>query len=176
MGPKPRSYRQRTPKKMIQLALRSALSDRAAEGRIAIVESWNFEVPRTKDAVEALAALGVEGRALVVLGDDDVAYRSFRNLPWVQPILASELNAYDVLCNDWVVFTPANLPGSARGYLEEGPAAGEAAMATGPQVTPPMTAGGAPGEEVPVEADALPGDAPPAAGTEAPPPGGTEAS
>ena len=114
MGPRPRSYRQRTPKKMVQLALRSALSDRAAEGRVAVVSGWDFPVPRTRDARAALGALGVEGSVLVVLDrDDELAYRSFRNLGDVQVILRSELNAYDILCNDWVVFTQANLPGDA---------------------------------------------------------------
>jgi large subunit ribosomal protein L4 len=112
-GPKPRNYRQRTPKKMVQLALRSALSDRAALGRVAVVEAWTFPAPRTKDAVAALTALGVEGRVLVVLDrDDETAYRSFRNLPQVDLLLASELNAYDVLRCDWVVFTRATLPGT----------------------------------------------------------------
>ncbi len=111
LGPKPRSYRQRTPKKMVQLALRSALSDRAAENRVAVVESWNFTAPRTRDAKAALAALGFEGKVLLVLGpDDETAAKSFRNLPGAQVIKASELNAYDVLCNDWVVFTRATLP------------------------------------------------------------------
>src|SRR5215210_3879154 len=82
LGPKPRSYRQRTPKKMVQLALRSALSDRAAENRVAVVESWNFAAPRTREAKAALAALGLEGKVLVVLGpDDEAAAKSFRNLP-----------------------------------------------------------------------------------------------
>ena len=66
LGPKPRSYAQKTPRKMIRLALRSALSDRAAEGRVVVVDAWNFDVPKTKDAVAALAAVGVQGRALVV--------------------------------------------------------------------------------------------------------------
>src|SRR5262245_47485251 len=65
-APKPRSYAQRTPKKMISLALRSALSDRAAEGRVAVLDAWSFEKPSTKSAVAALASLGVEGKALVV--------------------------------------------------------------------------------------------------------------
>lgn len=114
LGPKPRSYRQRTPKKMIRLALCSALSDRAAEERVALVDAWGFEGPRTKDAVEALAALGISGKVLVVLepADLDAAY-SFRNLPDVHIIAASELNAYDVLRHDWVVFTDATLPGGA---------------------------------------------------------------
>ncbi|HEX2064464.1 MAG TPA: 50S ribosomal protein L4 [Acidimicrobiales bacterium] len=113
MGPKPRSHRQKTPRKMIQLALRSALSDRAAEGRVVVVDRWTFQAPRTKEARAALSALGVDGRVLVVLGNDDhVAYRSFRNLPDVHPIPAGELNAYDVLCSDWVVFTSSTLPTS----------------------------------------------------------------
>ncbi len=112
LGPKPRSYAQRTPKKMIQLALRSALSDRAALQRIALVDRWGFEVPRTKDAVAALEALGLGGRVLVVLGaEDGVADRSFANLPEIQTIVTGELNAYDILVNDWVVFTDETIPG-----------------------------------------------------------------
>jgi large subunit ribosomal protein L4 len=122
MGPKPRSYAQRTPKKMVALALRSALSDRAAEGRIAVVEAWNITSPKTKDAKAAVAALGLTGRLLVVLDrDDEAAAKSFRNLPEVHLILPGELNAYDVLCSDWVVFTRANLPGGAA-PADEAPA------------------------------------------------------
>jgi len=111
LGPKPRSYAQRTPKKMIKLALRSALSDRASEGKVVVVDDWGFSAPRTKDAVAALAALGLEGRVLVVLESfDTAAARSFRNLPDVQLIKATELNAYDILCNDWIVFSQSNLP------------------------------------------------------------------
>ncbi len=114
LGPKPRSYAQRTPKKMIRLALRSALSDRAADGKVVVVDEWDFAAPRTKDAVRALDTLGLDGRVLVVLGagEHDV-WKSFRNLPHVHVLLASELNAYDVLCSDWVVFTSATLPTSA---------------------------------------------------------------
>jgi large subunit ribosomal protein L4 len=112
LGPKPRSYGQRTPKKMIRLALRSALSDRARENKVLVVDSWNFDAPKTKDAVAALAAIGAaEGRVLVVLDTDDaVAARSFRNLPHVQLLRSSELNAYDILCNEWIVFTTSTLP------------------------------------------------------------------
>ena len=114
MGPRPRSYAQRTPKKMVALALRSALSDRAAGGRIVVVDGWDFAAPRTRDAKAALAALGVDGRVLVVLDrEQEAAAKSFRNLPDVHVILPSELNAYDVLCSDWVVFTRGNLPGGA---------------------------------------------------------------
>ncbi len=116
LGPKPRSYAQRTPKKMIRLALRSALSDRAAEDRVVVVDDWGFDVdtPSTKAAIAALSALGLEGKVLVVLSTaDEVAWKSFRNLTDVQLIDVAELNAYDVLCNDWVVFTSATLPGGA---------------------------------------------------------------
>ena len=72
LGPKPRKYDQRTPKKMKKLALRSALSDRAADAKVIVVDSWNFETPSTKQARAALANLGVQGRALVVLNPQDV--------------------------------------------------------------------------------------------------------
>lgn len=121
LGPKPRSYRQKTPKKMVQLALRSALSDRAANGRVAVVEGWSFEAPKTKDAVAALTALGIEGQVLVVVpNDDEVASKSFRNLPEVVVIPASELNAYDVLASDWVVFTTSTLPTSSTAPTPDG--------------------------------------------------------
>jgi large subunit ribosomal protein L4 len=118
LGPKPRSYSQRTPRKMVRLALASALSDRAAAGRVVVVDSWGFAAPSTKDALKALQALGVTGRSLVVVDTaDDTAIRSFRNIPEVQLILSTELNAYDVLCNEWIVFTSATLP--AAGKKEE---------------------------------------------------------
>jgi len=116
LGPKPRSYRQRTPKKMVQLALRSALSDRASENRVMVVDAWEFAAPRTREAKVALGALGLTGKVLVVLGpDEEMAAKSFRNLPEVQLLKASELNAYDILCNDWVVFTRATLPAGPGG-------------------------------------------------------------
>ena len=111
-GPKPRSYAQRTNKKMIAGALKSALSDRAASGSVIVVDSWGFDGPRTKDAKAALAALGVDGRALVVVNrDDDAAWKSFRNLPGVHLLSPGQLNAYDVLCSDVVIFTQDSLPG-----------------------------------------------------------------
>ncbi|MFM8871653.1 MAG: 50S ribosomal protein L4 [Actinomycetota bacterium] len=116
LGPKPRKYSQKTPRKMVRLALHSALSDRNAEGRIVVVDSWGFTAPSTKGAVAALAALGIEGRALVVLTNaDEAAAKSFRNIPEVQIISVGELNAYDVLCNDWIVFTSASLPAQKEG-------------------------------------------------------------
>jgi large subunit ribosomal protein L4 len=114
LGPKPRKYDQKTPKKMKRLALASALSDRAADEKVLVVESWSFETPRTKDAISALAALGAEGRVLVVLNPDDTAaWLSFRNLGRVHLITPGELNTYDVLVNDYVVFTADTLPASA---------------------------------------------------------------
>ena len=95
----------------VRLALRSALSDRAAEGRVAVVEAWEFDEPKTRRAREALGELGWEGKLLVVVApDEEATIKSFRNLPDVQLLLVDELNAYDVLCNDWVVFTRATLP------------------------------------------------------------------
>ncbi len=111
LGPKPRSYAQKTPKKMVKLALRSALSDRAADGKVVVVDSWGIDTPKTKDAKAALDALGIDGTVLVVVGRDDAAAAlSFRNLPKVQLIGPGELNAYDVLCNEWIVFTKDVLP------------------------------------------------------------------
>jgi hypothetical protein len=98
---------------MIQLALRSALSDRASEDRVMVMAEWPWTEPKTALAREALIALGLEGRILIVLdrNNDEEAYKSFRNLPLAQVILTGELNAYDILCNDWIVFTKATLPG-----------------------------------------------------------------
>ena len=79
LGPKPRSYAQRTPKKMVRLALHSALSDRAAEGKVLVLDGWGWETPKTKDAVAALNALGVDGRALIVVQRSEVAVA--RELP-----------------------------------------------------------------------------------------------
>lgn len=111
LGPKPRSYAQKTPRKMVRLALRSALSDRAADGRVVVVDGWTFETPKTRDAVAALAALGVEGRALVVVDrGDENAWKSFANLPAVHVLSSGELNAYDVLVSDFVIFTRDTLP------------------------------------------------------------------
>ena len=110
-GPKPRSYAQRTPRKMIRLALASALSDRNSSGHVVVIDSWGLTTPSTKDALKALTALGVEGRVMVVVSpSEEIAIKSFRNVPEVQLTLVAELNAYDVLCNDWIVFSKDSLP------------------------------------------------------------------
>jgi len=116
-GPKPRDYRQRTPKKMVRLALRSALSDRAAESKVVVVDEWGIDVPRTKTALELLGSLGLrvkgerDARVLLVLDrSEEVVWKSFRNLgARVQIVLPEELNTYDVLVNDWLVFSSATL-------------------------------------------------------------------
>ena len=111
LAPKPRSYSQKTPKKMIKAALRSALSDRAAEGKVIVVDSYGIDSPKTKDAKALLAALDISGTVLVVVGRDDAnAALSFRNLPHVHVISPGELNTYDVLCNDWIVFSKDVVP------------------------------------------------------------------
>jgi large subunit ribosomal protein L4 len=111
LGPKPRKYSQRTPKKMVALALRSALSDRALDNRVVVVDAFSFDRPSTKLAAALLDTLGVDGKVMVVIErNDETASKSFRNLRDVQVVQTNELNAYDVLCNDWLVFTRASLP------------------------------------------------------------------
>jgi large subunit ribosomal protein L4 len=105
-GPKPRDHSMRVPKKMKRLALRSALTDRAREGKIRVLESLSFEAPKTADAVALLQSLEVLGRILLVLpSPDDIVERSFRNLPHVKVDYPGNLSTYDVLLADWLVFT-----------------------------------------------------------------------
>ena len=106
-GPTPRDYSQRTPKKMKAAALRGALSDRARNGRVHVVESLvEGSVPSTKGARAALLGLTERRSVLVVLGrTEDVAALSVRNLTGVHSVYADQLNTYDVLVSDDVVFT-----------------------------------------------------------------------
>ena len=108
-GPTPRNYAQRTPKKMIAAALRGALSDRARHGRIHVVETLVAgETPSTKAAKAALASITERKNVLVVIGrDEDIAALSARNLQNVHVLYADQLNTYDVLISDDVVFTKA---------------------------------------------------------------------
>jgi large subunit ribosomal protein L4 len=116
-GPVPRNHSQRTPKKMIKLALQSALSDRAADGRVMVVDEWGIDEPSTKRAVEILDGLELresdarDPRVLLVLDRGDAAtWKSFRNLgPRVRIVLPEEVNAYDVLVSDWLVFSQTTL-------------------------------------------------------------------
>jgi len=112
-GPVPRSYVQRTPKKMKAAALRGALSDRLSHGRVQVVSGFvDGDAPRTKDALAVLATaigLGELGRPAKVLAvvhrDDEVTWKSLRNVASVHVLTEDQLNTYDVLASDHVVFT-----------------------------------------------------------------------
>ncbi|MGI9164065.1 MAG: 50S ribosomal protein L4 [Mycobacterium sp.] len=106
-GPQPRDYSQRTPKKMIAAALRSALSDRARNDRIhAVTEIISGQAPSTKSAKAFLGTLTDRSRVLIVIGrTDEVGAKSVRNLPGVHVISPDQLNTYDVLKADDVVFS-----------------------------------------------------------------------
>ena len=108
-GPKPRDYSQRTPKKMIAAALRGALSDRARNGRIHVIDQFAIgDAPSTKAAASFLAQVATSRNILVVLSrEDELSYKSLRNLPSVHVIPAGQLNAYDVLHAEDLVFTAA---------------------------------------------------------------------
>ena len=112
-GPQPRDYAQKTPKKMKLAALRGALSDRAANERVYVVTSFvEGDVPRTKDALAVLATVtdGAERNILVVTArDDDLTWKSLRNVAAVHLLAEDQLNTYDVLVSDHVVFTEAAL-------------------------------------------------------------------
>jgi large subunit ribosomal protein L4 len=110
-GPVPRDYRQRTPKKMKVAALRGALSDRARDGRLHLVESFvDGEVPSTKAALATLGKVTEATKVLVVLAaEDELNWLSLRNVPTVHLIEAGQLNTYDVLVNEALVFTAAAL-------------------------------------------------------------------
>ena len=108
-GPKPRDYGQRTPKKMIAAALLGALSDRARGERLHVVESFGIEgAPSTKAAAAVLTAFGAVKNVLVVIDrDDELTVKSVRNLAYVHVLTFGQLNAYDVLVSDDIVFTKA---------------------------------------------------------------------
>tara|TARA_B100001778_G_scaffold172502_1_gene141853 strand:- start:293 stop:949 length:657 start_codon:yes stop_codon:yes gene_type:complete len=111
LGPKPRDYSQRTPKKMKRLALRSALSDRASSNSVYVVDAWEFETPSTKAAKTALEAIGAEGKVLIIADLQDVnTEKSFRNLSNVNVLSSDQLNVFDILVSDSIVFTKNNLP------------------------------------------------------------------
>jgi large subunit ribosomal protein L4 len=116
-GPQPHGYAQRTPKKMIAAALRGALSDRARDGRVHVVSDLVLvDTPSTKTALKALATVASSPKVLVVLHrDDDLAWLSLRNAASVHAIAVDQLNAYDVLVNDEVVFTSAALDSFVAG-------------------------------------------------------------
>jgi large subunit ribosomal protein L4 len=105
-GPKPKEYGKRVPRKMKRLALRSALTDRAREGRIKVLEGLSFEAPSTKEALDVLESIDTGGLVLLVLDKPEIVVeKSFRNLSHVRIAYPGRLGTYEVLAADWVVFT-----------------------------------------------------------------------
>ncbi len=103
-GPRPRSYAKRMPRKMRRLALRSALSVKASEQQIVVVDDLSFETPRTKDMVAVLDALGVERHALLLLPEaNETVELSARNLPYVKTLRANYINVRDLLGYETVI-------------------------------------------------------------------------
>lgn len=126
-GPQPRSYVQRTPKKMVAAALRGVLSDRVRDGRLFVLDSIvDGDVPSTRSAIAALSVVGEVRNVIVVLHrDEDIAWLSLRNVAGVHALAVDQLNVYDVLVNDSVVFTRAALDA-----FVSGPIAGKSTKAT----------------------------------------------
>ena len=120
-GPHPRDYSQRTPKKMIAAALRGALSDRARGGRIHVIDSLSVgSIPSTKTIVELLANIATSKHVLIVLErGDDISYKSVRNIPAVHVLPYDQLNAYDVLVSDDIVFTKGAFDGFVSGPVKK---------------------------------------------------------
>lgn len=109
-GPHPRSYAFKVPSKVVKLAMRSALSAKAADGELVVVDAFSFEKPCTKEAAAILKSLDLNGRITLVIADDDInTYLSFRNIPAVRVLAASEANTYDFIDNKALVFTSAAL-------------------------------------------------------------------
>ncbi|HEY4864992.1 MAG TPA: 50S ribosomal protein L4 [Candidatus Dormibacteraeota bacterium] len=103
-GPQPRSYAQRMPRKMRRLALRSALSVKAEEGKVSVLEGFGLEEPKTRTMVELLRTMGVEETVLVVLpASNQVVSRSVDNLPWAKVVLAHNLNLYDIFTHEQLI-------------------------------------------------------------------------
>lgn len=109
-GPHPRSYAFKVPSKVVKLAMRSALSAKAADGELVVVDAFSFEKPCTKEAAAILKSLDLNCRITLVIADDDInTYLSFRNIPAVRVLAASEANTYDFIDNKALVFTSAAL-------------------------------------------------------------------
>jgi large subunit ribosomal protein L4 len=122
-GPQPRSYVQRTPKKMKAAALRGALSDRLSHGRVLVVSGFiDGDVPRTRDAVAVLTGAVAPGEKVLVVAhrDDELTWKSLRNVPSVHVLTEDQLNTYDVLASDHVVFTEQALTAFVSRSAKEG--------------------------------------------------------
>jgi large subunit ribosomal protein L4 len=122
-GPRPRDFGFKVNRKVRRLALRSALSARAGEDRIMVLEDFTLSEPKTKLAASIFQALGVEDFVLLVLaGDDENLAKSMRNLPFVEVTKVRQLNTYDVLSSDRVIFTRSSLEMLQEGVEDEGSA------------------------------------------------------
>ncbi len=109
-GPAPRSYRQKMPRKMRRQALRSALSVKAAESQVVLLDEFSMSEPRTKEVLRILENLGIDSSALVLLpGRDEVILRSVRNLPQVRTLVAQYLNVRDLLKYDYILIPLGSL-------------------------------------------------------------------
>jgi large subunit ribosomal protein L4 len=107
-GPHPRDYRQEIPRKMRRLALRCVLSAKAGDGELKILESWNFEEPKTKRMVAVLSALGVNSSALIITPEPEAnVIKSARNLPDIKTMPVSVLNVLDILSHKMLLMTEA---------------------------------------------------------------------
>jgi large subunit ribosomal protein L4 len=105
-GPHPRSYEQRMPKQMRRLALRSALSQKALDGQVRVIESYVFDEPKTKQASDLLQALGFDKSALIVLpAPNGIVSRSFENLSGAKTILARNLNIRDLFTHNYLLLS-----------------------------------------------------------------------
>ncbi|HRN29700.1 MAG TPA: 50S ribosomal protein L4, partial [Terrimesophilobacter sp.] len=130
--PKPRDYSQRTPKKMIAAALLGTLSDRARGERIHVVNAFSAtETPSTKTAAALLEKLVTTRNVLIVLDrDDELTYKSVRNLQGFHALSFDQLNAYDVLVSDDVIFTKAAIDGFIAAHSTSSAAKSSAAKST----------------------------------------------
>jgi len=109
-GPHPRGYAFKVNNKEVKLAMRSALSAKMADGVLVVVDEFDFKVPSTKQAAEALKAIEATGRVTVILPDNDVnAFLSFRNITGVRVLAVSEANTHDLIDNGTLVFTSGSL-------------------------------------------------------------------
>jgi len=166
-GPKPRDHSVRVNKKMKRAALRGALTDALASGKLALVDELSFEEPKTKDAIAILEAIDATGRVLIVLPEpDETVERSFRNLPYVKLSFARSLSVYDLIAADRVLFTEAALDVLEGKDGDAEPAEGRAGSRAGagaPQDEAEVTEEGnaARGPATPREPRAATGQAPP---------------
>ena len=106
-GPKPRSYRKKIPKKVKKLAVKSALTAKVEEDELLVVDKLEFDIPKTKDMVNVLAALDAKDKKVLIItaNKDENLYKSARNIPGVKVLVAAAMNVYDILNNEKLIIT-----------------------------------------------------------------------